>query len=73
MLRQSFPCVFEEFLPTRSPTNSFSLSDEERYLLAELGYRAKTLATYLGSSLTDRIQEIAILNSIYISSPTDMQ
>ena len=73
MVLQSFSYVYEEILPTQPLTNSFSLNDEERYVLANLGYRAKDFAPYLGKSLTDRIQEFAMRNSMYISDSTDMQ
>jgi hypothetical protein len=73
MILQSFAYAYEEFLPTQPLTNSFGLNVEERNVLADLGYRAKTLAPYLGKSLTDRIQKFTILNSMYITSTTDMQ
>ena len=73
MVLQSLSYVYEEILPTQPQINSFSLNDEERYVLADLGYRAKSFAPYLGKSLTDRIQEFAFLNSMFISSSTDMQ
>jgi hypothetical protein len=73
MVLQSFSYVYEDILPTQPLSNSLSLNDEERYVLADLAYRAKTFAPYLGKSLTDRILEFAILNSMYISSSTDMQ
>lgn len=73
MVLQRFAYAHKEILPTQSLTKSFGLNDEERKVLTDLGYRAKTFAPYLGKTLTDRIQEFVKLNTSYLSSSTDIQ
>ena len=65
--------MHEETLPIQSLMNSFSLNDEERYVLADLGYRARSFAPSLGKTLTVRIQQFAIANTGCLSSSEDIQ
>ena len=73
MVLQVFSYAFDEILPPQPLTSLIGLNDEEKQMLANLGYRAKTFAPFLGKTLAFRIQEYARLNTSYLSSSADMQ
>ena len=73
MVLQIISYDFDEILPTQTLTNIISLNDEERHVLAALGYRAKTFAPYLAKTLTVRIQKFVSLNTGCLSNSADIQ
>jgi hypothetical protein len=72
MLQQTYSYPIEN-IQSQSMTILFGLDDEERHILAELGYRAKSFVSYLGKTLTARIQEFVRLNTGYSYNSEDMQ